>query len=131
MSREDLGYGFAGSLAEDDAGEDTEGAESVDDISGCSISWLAEGGYHVGGYGEVHCPGVGQLFAFELGEPLAGGDLPAVGGEQELAGKHRRVERLALEGRAPACRAGGGLGASDGAPHARERAERVTMRAGG
>ena len=26
MSREGLGYGFAGALAEDDAGEDTEGA---------------------------------------------------------------------------------------------------------
>ncbi len=32
-----------------------------------------EGGYHVGGYGEVHCPGVGRLFAFELGEPVASG----------------------------------------------------------
>ena len=73
MSREGLGYGFAGALTEDDAGEDTEGAESVNGISGGSISWLAEGGYHVGGYGEVHCPGVGRLFAFELGEPVAGG----------------------------------------------------------
>ena len=73
MSREGLGYGFAGALTEDDAGEDTEGAESVNGISGGSISWLAEGGYHVGGYGEVHCPGVGRLFAFELGEPVVGG----------------------------------------------------------
>ena len=28
MSREGLGYGFAGALAEDDAGEDSKGAES-------------------------------------------------------------------------------------------------------
>ena len=27
MSREGLGYGFAGALAKDDAGEDTEGAD--------------------------------------------------------------------------------------------------------
>jgi hypothetical protein len=73
MSREGLGYGFAGTLTEDDAGEDTEGAESVNGISRGSISWLAEGGYHIGGYGEVHGPGVGWLFAFELGEPVVGG----------------------------------------------------------
>lgn len=73
MSREGLGYGFAGALAEDDAGEDAESAQSVDGISGGGISKLVEGGYHVGRYGEVHCPGVGWLFALELGEPVAGG----------------------------------------------------------